>query len=222
MAFPTVINSATSTDASGANTSIPTLPTSIVTGRLLLGFSTNAQGGSGMFISGTGWSMLSTGVDSNSVMEYAAYAKIAGASNTINLSSGTGSGTFWAHIVYQIDGWSGLISDIGSSASASSDPPSLSMGANRSHLWIASYHALGLAAGSSAPSSYTGFLSSIDVTDDVEVFTAERALQALVEDPGPFGGGTPTAQSSVTVGIRPTVLQAPPTNRARLIRASHW
>lgn len=193
MAFPTVVNTANTALVNTAANPV-TMPASIVAGRLLL-----AQCAAASFFVPTpsaGWTTLVLNTQ-GSGRRQAAYAKIAAGGDSLTV---TYSGAdFLSAITYQIDNWSGSISDlVSASALSTMDPPSVTMGANADNLWIAACY--NNASISAAPTNYSSFITQS--YGGGMVATAVRTLTAATEDPGVFGG-TSTDPSVWTIGVAP-------------------
>lgn len=195
MAFPQVINSATS-GATATSLNV-TMPASLVAGRLLLMFSSYSIGANP---SPSGWTQLFSLSRSDGSVSIGAHVKIATGSDTATISIGVSTNI--AAIVYQIDDWSGSLSEVLAAVSANNittvDPPNLAVPLADDYLWFAVAHSIGnLTAG---PTNYTDYLERVQGTS--QLATARRALNASAENPGLFVG-TATNPLAGTVAVPP-------------------
>lgn len=195
MAFPQVINSATS-GATATSLSV-TMPASLVAGRLLLMFSSYSIGANP---SPSGWTQLFSLSRSDGSVSIGAHIKIATGSDTATISIGVSTNI--AAIVYQIDAWSGSLSEVLAAVSANNittvDPPNLAVPLADDYLWFAMAHSI--ANLTAAPTNYTDYLERVQGTS--QLATARRERNAASEDPGAFVG-TATNPLTGTVAVPP-------------------
>lgn len=214
MAFPTVNGSIAATANASGTTMNATMPSGIVAGELLLLLV--ACGGTGHDVSG--WTEVTSGLSPSGGSVLAAWVKEAVGSDTAVLNPDGAGSQVAGMICMRIGGWSGVLSDVtGVSANqgittAAPNPPSHTALYTRDNLWIA----VGAGNGDpgSAPTNYTGF-SSVDLASSASVMEqARRALNALTENPGAFGGtvGNP---GTMTIVIPPPPITSLPPRRSR-------
>jgi len=134
----------------------------------------------------SGWTQIGTAVGTSPIVY--AFGKIAAGSDTGTVSLAS-SGTF-AAVTYQIDAWSGAISDVGfagaNQASGAGNPPNLIMASSDDFLWFAVVSTTS-ALPTGAPTNYTALTNAGSA---IFVATARRNLTAGSEDPGAFTGGS--------------------------------
>lgn len=202
MAFPTVVNSATSS-ATTDPISV-TMPASLVAGRLLLLFIGSNQGEAGNTLSG--WTNLGNVASSPTGTTIYAFAKVATGSDTASYSGG-GTPSRCA-IVYQIDNWWGDLTKVTGAVSANNlatlDPPNLAVPSADDYLWVTAAVSLGSVTG--APTNYSNFLSKVQ--SPTTLGSAQRTLNASSENPGVFAG-TATSPEAVTVAVGPVEVFGP-------------
>jgi hypothetical protein len=198
MAFPTVVNSAsTSSTASGTTSLSLSIPSSIVSGNLLLAVCAALHNTS---LSMSGWTQVGTLVGSNAL---AVFAKTAAGGDTGTLTT-SGSAETFGVTVFQVSGWSGSISDVGFAggvqSSGAPNPPSLTMPVSADYLWFACGSAG--SACTAAPANYTNRINSPTASGCI-MNTAQRQLTATTEDPGAFTGGFTASSGVATLAIAP-------------------
>lgn len=219
MAFPTLVNSATTTSATSLTSQPLTMPGSIVAGRLLVAYIFN-----GSTPSMSGWTSIFA---ASGTLRLSAFAKAAAGADTGTVTTGTASSI--AAVVGQYDSWSGTISDIVAATNTSNgDPPSDNPAVSKDWLWVAVLGVLMSGGGvvTTAPASYTDFVTA-QTTGGVAVAVADRALTASSEDPGTFTTtGTASFPLSATICIAPVGpvgLPVPqPLSRAALVRSYRY
>lgn len=200
MAFPTVVNSATSSASPASFGSVtPTMPTSIVANNLLIGILASNNNAFGASI--TGYTALGeTDRTTGATSSLAAYTRKATATSADNISFATPGGILYVSIVYQISGWSGTLTDCKWAATnASMTPPALTPGfGTLDYLWLAA--ALNNTGTiTAAPSGFTGLLTK---ANSYTVGTATLSATASSETPGAFGGTAANPQAA-TISIKP-------------------
>jgi hypothetical protein len=202
MAFPTVVNTATSSTASGGI--VWAMPASIVAGRLLLAF-VGEKGSSDSGDTVSGWTKLGETNRSADFICLYSFAKIAVGSDSGGNFFGGNQGC--AAIVYQISGWKGTpLSNVKVAVSSTSlatlTPPSLSVPSAADYLWIPAVITGGTVTG--APTNYGSLLTKVSGSGSPTptLGTAQRNLNASSEAPGAFAG-TATTPLAHTIGIPP-------------------
>lgn len=198
--FPTVVSTATS-QVSSTNFS-PTMPASIVAGRLLVVVA-SADNASLSNPTASGWTRKALASRSSGSATIVVFAKVAAGSDTCTIS---GFGTpAWTGHAYQVANWSGTLSEVTAAATAGAittlDPPNLSAGSTKNWLWIA-------ACGNSndittIPTNYTDGLEN-NQSSQGWLASARRELNASSENPGVFGG-TQSVPCVATIAIPPAV-----------------
>jgi hypothetical protein len=192
VAFPTVVNTATSMTTANTTTAVITMPASIVAGRLLIMQLLTQTA----VTSAPGFTQLGTLAPSGA-FSYA-YAKIAAGSDTCTVTFATGT---HSAIVYQVDGWSGTLSDVKYAGTVNViDPPSLTMPSSADHLWLAASHKFGGAL--TVPTNYSSMITVNNTGNFFQLFSAVRSLTATTENPGTYGG-TASVSSAWTLGVPP-------------------
>jgi hypothetical protein len=121
--------------------------------------------------------------------------------------------------IYQIDAWSGNLSDIssnGPSGTTLTDPPSLTPpGGAADYLWFAGLFTTSTTVATAAPASYTNLLT-VSNAASFALNTANRSLNAASEDPGTFTDAASTASNvAVTIAVAPV---PPPSGGASLLQ----
>ena len=193
MAYPSVVNSASSKTNSSLSLSL-TMPASIVAGNLLFAI-VGAKAAPSM----SGWT--SVGTTANGANNLAAFALTAVGGDTGTVSIGSPNAI--DVMVYQVSGWSGSIAGIGYGAAtgsvSSANPPNLTMAAgSNTYLWFAA--AIGSATPSAGPSGFSGFTTVVE--SSFVLGTAYLQATGSSEDPGVFTG-TSTSWVAATIGIPP-------------------
>lgn len=201
MAFPTITNSATTAAAAGTTNVTMTMPASIVAGRLLLSF----IGGAALTtMAATGWT--SSFRFPSGGLTVTVLSKIAAGSDTMSLARSISS-TVTAR-TYQIDAWSGNLSDLsatGSNGSTLTDPPSHTPpGGAADYLWFAGLFTTTTSSqvATAAPTNYTNLLT--ETNDSRSLNHANRSLNAATENPGTFTDAAPTTSNvAFTLAVPP-------------------
>jgi hypothetical protein len=176
------------------------MPASIVAGRLLMAnIATRVNSPS---IAVSGWTALGIVVNGiNSTL--ATFVKTAAGSDTGSVTGSSGSQV--SALTYQIDGWSGVLGNVGyAQVSATLDPPSLTMPAAADYLWLPAVGCLNLVP-SAAPTNYSNLLTASNTP--IFLGSARRTLNASSEDPGAFTGSG-TSPVAATIAVPPVAAAA--------------
>lgn len=200
MAFPTFINSASTTAVTGTTNVTMTMPASIVAGRLLMA----VIGGAALTtMSATGWT--STSRFGSAGLAVTVLSKVAVGSDTMSVARSINS-TVTA-LIYQIDTWSGDLADIssnGPSGTTLTNPPSLTPpGGAADYLWFAALFTTTTTVATVAPTNYSNLLT-VSNASSFALNSASRSLNAATEDPGAFtDAATTTNNVAITAAVSP-------------------
>lgn len=201
---PTIVSTGTNANKSGSNISL-TMPTGLALGRLLL-LVGQAIDSAGFDI--PGWESVCSVFSGSGASQAGAFRKISDGSDTANMVMGSGTSKQGAALIYQFDGWSGVLSEVigtaanGGATTAAPDPPSRA-GAPplRDNRWIATGSGSGTPT-MTAPSSYTLLGTALYNASASTLAVADRSVIGQSQDPGVFGGslGNPCAMTIVVPG----------------------
>lgn len=215
MTFPTVVDQVATSNITNGVYTMPTFSP----GQLLLANTGSLTAPSSASSVNGAWTLLgSDNIGSTTFQRL--WGKIAEAGDTFSLSGGFGMGGF----ITSIDGWSGVLADIGYAGAATGtiDPPSLTMPSALDYLWLAggSNFSNNITA---APTNYTNLATAtFNTGGDHKFALARRNLNASSENPGTFSGTANTA-GGWTIAIKPFIPGSPPMDarrrrNARLVR----
>jgi hypothetical protein len=213
VASPSVRSSATTADTNAAATAV-TLPATIVTGDLLLCFDTMDAGTADPSTTSPGWSRISAETAGSNVLRFAVFAKIAGASNTLDLV-GQNQDASIVTLAIQDHGVSATFAELVLIAAATgttgnANPPTTGTLAVKDWLVVAACGIDMTATGdalSAQPSGYTDIqrFKSASSTSSCATGVAVKALTGgTVDDPGTF---TNTSRNWIakTIAVPPAV-----------------
>lgn len=212
MAFP-LVQARASGRTSGNVTSHPiTLPAGIVATELLIVLFSVDGTPTTSVQSGVDWTILGQISDGFSNVAAAVCYKTATGSDSLTL--GTSASEQSSHISLRIsDGGTPTASSSsgGFSGSSNSNPPSHTPpGGAKDYLWIATRSGDSTTVATAAPANYSNLQTlAAATTQGASSNTAERSLNAAVEDPGTF---TSASQKWVcwTIAVPPGASAAPP------------
>lgn len=192
-----LINSATTASVTAAPSAALNMPASIAPGRLLLACVHYAPNQAL-----SGWTPIA---GATATYRQGIWGKVAAGGDTITM---TGSSLAYAAVIGQYDNWSGNLADIVASVISGTDSPLLTPGASKDWLWVATRSDIltGTGAITTAPSSYGDLVVAANASGgtSITLATADRALAATSEDPGPFTNtGTTNIPFAATIAIPP-------------------
>lgn len=222
-AFPSVAATATSTDATAVTSHTVTLPSGIVSGNLLIVlFDSNSAS---TVTDPTGWTQFIT--QASGPYQRRGWYRQADGSEGSTLTVITSVASQSAHNSYRITGAENPATQAPQSAlvgiggaATTIDPPSLTpTGGAKDYLWIAiAFHnSANSGAVNAAPTNYSTLLSAT-VATLVGLGSAQRQLNASVEDPGTIGiSASVGRRAGATIAVHPAeVTVAVTTSRVRI------
>lgn len=186
-AFPSVVSIGTTFSTSISTTYTLNLPSSLVSGNLLLMLTGN-DNAAVVNSPPSGWTNLLTGNGTNILW---AYYKTATGSEGSTVTLGWASGGRQQGSIYQISNWTGTPL-VGTSSTGSDDPPNLDTGVSAKYLWLAAYHSTNISDNIVVPSGYTSSGSQINMFH----CSGYRTNEASSENPGPFNNVIATSTTN--------------------------
>lgn len=210
MAFPTVVARSGGVTASALTHTI-TLPAGVTAGHLYL-VVMGIDGLVTLTTSTAGWTKIGQGGGANGVTA-GVFAGIAGTATTPLVITGSVASN-GSHNSWDIDGWSGTVSDLAfatatGAGSAGTSPPLTPAGGAKDFLWVINCSAnSGANLPTVAPASYTNFVSRTNgvTATSGNVGTAERLLNAATETPGAWTRVVTGGWEADTVSIPPALV----------------
>lgn len=214
MSFPVVAATSTGNSAGNVASTAITLPSGVTAGDLLIVSFTKDGGDVPTSLTGTGWALLTSGVESPYIWS-AVYWKIADGSDALTINHTTlNEGTAW--VAYRITGHAGGTAPEGASAASpgggaylSPNAPSLNPAVwdVEDTLWITALGWDGDRSLSAYPGSYTDNQATDRwaSTQGGGIAVATRPLRAASDDPAAGTLSTSGSWVAHTIAIRPAV-----------------
>jgi hypothetical protein len=214
MTYPAIASTSSGNSGGNVASTAITLPAGVASGDLLLVAFTKDGGDVPTSLTGSGWALLTSGVESPYIWS-AVYWKIADGSDALTINHATiNEGTAW--VAYRITGHAASTAPEGASAASpgggaylSPNAPSLNPAVwdVEDTLWIAALAWDGDRTLSAYPASYTDNQTTNRWvnTQGGGIAVATRSLRAASDDPAAGTLSTAGSWVAITVAIRPSV-----------------